>query len=50
MISGYMTDEQRSQTGWIGGPKWGVILGRALSSDVRSEGGLLDKVRIERLF
>jgi hypothetical protein len=25
-----MTDEQRSQTGWIGVPKWVVILGRAL--------------------
>ena len=25
-----MTDEQRSETGWIGVPKWGVILGRAL--------------------
>jgi hypothetical protein len=26
-----MTDEQRSQTGWIGVPKWEVILGWALS-------------------
>jgi hypothetical protein len=31
IISRYMTDEQRSQTGWIGVPKWEVILGWALS-------------------
>jgi hypothetical protein len=30
IISRYMTDEQRSQTGWIGVPKWEVILGWAL--------------------
>ncbi len=31
IISRYMTDEPR-QTGWIGDPKWGVILGWALSA------------------
>ena len=31
----YSTDEERRQTGWIGGHKWEVILDRALS---RSEG------------
>ncbi len=31
MIAGYMTDEQRSQTGWIGVQKWELILARALS-------------------
>jgi hypothetical protein len=30
IISRYMTDDQRSQTGWIGVPKWEVILGWAL--------------------
>jgi hypothetical protein len=35
MISRYMTDDQRIQMGWIGVPKWEVILGWALS---RGEG------------
>ena len=32
IISRYMTDEQRSQTGWIGVREWVVILARALSA------------------
>ncbi len=31
MIAGYMTDEQRSQTGWIDVQKWERLLARALS-------------------